>query len=67
MQSNGKAWQRFIAVVNFNSKLQQHFQDINILMVTSQGEGGGIQVGGARLRCSNNVYEAESKQLSKRV
>lgn len=41
MQNNDKAKQRFTAVVNFNSKLPQHVQDINILMVTSQWEGKG--------------------------
>lgn len=41
MQNNGKARLRFTAVVNFNSKLPQHVQDINILIVTSQWEGRG--------------------------
>lgn len=41
MQNNSKARLRFTAVVNFNSKLPQHVQDINILMVTSQWEGRG--------------------------
>ncbi|XP_028445930.1 leucine-rich repeat transmembrane neuronal protein 2 [Perca flavescens] len=41
MQNNSKARLRFTAVVNFNSKLPQHVQDINILMVTSQWEGSG--------------------------
>lgn len=41
MQINSKARLRFTAVVNFNSKLPQHVQDINILMVTSQWEGRG--------------------------
>lgn len=42
MQNNSKARQRFTAVVNFNSKLPQHVQDINILMVTSQWKGRGV-------------------------
>ena len=72
MQNNSKARLRFTAVVNFNSKLPQHVQDINILMVTSQWEGrggereveedGGVQEGGGgRLRCTSSLYEAESK------
>lgn len=72
MQNNSKARLRFTAVVNFNSKLPQHVQDINILMVTSQWEGRGGQEGGGgrwgvqeggggRLRCTSSVYEAESK------
>lgn len=62
MQNNDKAKQRFTAVVNFNSKLPQHVQDINILMVTSQWEGkGDARGGGGGLRCTSSVYEAESK------
>lgn len=62
-------WHRFTAVVNFNSKLLQHLQDINILMVTRRRGREGRVVGGwgVRLRCTSSVYEAESKWLSKRV
>ena len=45
MKNNGKVWLRFTAVVNFKSKLPQHVQDIDILMVTSRGEGMGDTIG----------------------
>lgn len=62
LQNSSKARLRFTAVVNFNSKLPQHVQDINILKVTSQWEGRGMQEGGGgRLRCTSTVYEAKSK------
>lgn len=62
LQNSSNARLRFTAVVNFNSMLPQHVQDINILKVTSQWEGREMQEGGGgRLRCTSTVYEAESK------
>lgn len=51
---------------NSDSSPLQHIEDINILRVTSQrGERGTERGRGARLRCTNSVYEAENKWLSK--
>lgn len=46
---------------DFNSKVPQHIQDINILMVVSQWEGRG------RLGCTSSVYKVPTKRLSERV
>lgn len=50
MQGKVKTWLGFTAVVSFKSKLLQHVQDINILMLTSQSgkEGGGGKKWGAQ-------------------
>lgn len=64
LQNSSKARLRFTAVVNFNSMLPQHVQDINILKVTSQWEGREMQEGGGgRLRGREQVTEQESERV----
>lgn len=58
-------------MVNFNNKLPQHIQHINILMVTRQWEGRAMhEERGGRLRCTSTLYEAQregTKEESERV